>query len=61
MGDRFLTKRQVSDKTSRSFTSIWRDVKAGTFPAPQALGGRVVWLESVVEEFMRSRPTKSAA
>jgi len=61
MGKRFLTKKQVIAKTARSATSLWRDVKAGTFPAPQRLGpGRVGWLESVVEEWMESRPTAIA-
>lgn len=57
MEDCFLTKKEVVAATARSATSLWRDVKAGTFPAPRQAGpGRVCWLKSEVTEWMHSRP-----
>lgn len=57
MEDCFLTKKEVIAATARSATSLWRDVNAGTFPAPRQIGtGRVGWLKSEVKAWQESRP-----
>ena len=43
-------------------TTIWRMVKAGTFPQPVQLGARAVgWRASDVEEWLESRPVAGKA
>jgi prophage regulatory protein len=57
MNDYMLTKKAVIAATGRSATSLWRDVKAGIFPAPRQLGpNRIGWLNSEVQAWIESRP-----
>jgi len=57
MEDQFLSKKEVCKATGRSATSLWRDVNAGTFPAPRQIGpGRIGFLKSEVAAWMESRP-----
>lgn len=47
----------VLEMTGLSRTTIWRQVKAGTFPGPIKLGARAVgWLRSEVEDWIQSQP-----
>lgn len=56
MNDQFLTKKQVIAATTRSATSLWRDVKAGRFPAPFQIGPmRIAWRKSDVEKWMNQQ------
>lgn len=43
----------------RSRTTLWRWVRAGTFPAPIELSARSQgWLESAVDDWLSRRPQK---
>jgi prophage regulatory protein len=45
--DRLLDKWAVEDRTSLDITTIYRKIKAGTFPPPVQVGlRRVAWRES---------------
>ena len=45
--DRLLGKWAVEDRTSLDITTIYRKIKAGTFPPPVRVGRRrVAWRES---------------
>ena len=60
MTEAIMTKKQVIATSSRSATSIWRDVRAGTFPPPRQIGpGRVGWLKSEIDAWLASRPVVS--
>jgi prophage regulatory protein len=60
MTEIIMTKKQVTVATSRSATSLWRDVRAGIFPPPRQIGpGRVGWLQSEVMAWLASRPVVS--
>ena len=56
---RFLSKRQVRDLITLSFTQIDRLEAAGKFPKRLRLSefanGRAVWLEEEILEWMRER------
>ena len=56
---RFLTKRQVRELTTLSFTQVDRLEAAGKFPKRMRLGdypnSRVVWIEEEILEWMRQR------
>lgn len=61
MGDRYLTKKQVIAVTTRSATSLWRDVKAHRFPPPYQIGPmRIAWRESDVEKWMNEQVVVSS-
>ena len=54
---RILRLPKVLEMTGLSRTSVWRQVKAGTFPKPVKLGPRAVgWLASKIDKWLRNRP-----
>lgn len=47
---------EVKHRTGLSRSTIYRQIKAGEFPAPVPLGQRAVgWLSSDVDQFIESR------
>ena len=51
--DRILRRRQVETRTGLSRSTIYRRMRAGTFPLAVALGGRLVgWRLADIEEFL---------
>ena len=52
----------VIERTGLSRTTIWRRVKAGTFPAPVELGANSIsWPELAIIEWVESRPVVAYA
>ena len=61
MATAILRLPDVIKSTGRKRSSIYRDVRKGTFPAPVALGPRAVgWRESDIIDWIDSLTTKSA-
>ncbi len=51
----------VKAKTGLGRSSIYKGIKAGTFPSPVALGPRAVgWVASSVNDWIASRPRAGA-
>ena len=45
----------VISRTGKSRTTLWRDVRAGRFPAPVKVGrNRIGWLETEVMEWQKN-------
>ncbi len=62
MSDVMLRPHDVMVRTGLSRTTIWRGVRAGTFPAPLELGENSIgWLESVIDDWLKSRPRRNYA
>jgi len=54
--EKLLPQRSVTQVTSCSRTTIYRGVRAGTFPAPiRITERRVAWRESDVQAWIQSR------
>ena len=52
----------VMARTGISRTTIYRRVKAGTFPAPLDIGNSLIgWPESAIDAWLRARPSVSYA
>ena len=52
--------RAVEEKSGKSRQQIWRDIRAGTFPAPMELGPNSVgWFEDEIDEWLASRPRRT--
>ena len=52
--------RAVEEKTGKSRQQIWRDIRAGSFPAPIELGPNSVgWFADELEEWLASRPRRT--
>ncbi len=59
---RMLRFPEVIDQTGLSRTTIWRRVRAGTFPAPLALGENSIgWPSHTIAEWCASRPVVAYA
>ncbi|MCC6380133.1 MAG: AlpA family transcriptional regulator [Burkholderiales bacterium] len=53
---KILRRPVVVERTGLSGTSIWREMQAGRFPRPVALGRRAVgWLSSEIDEWIADR------
>jgi prophage regulatory protein len=53
--ERLLDKWAIEDRTSLDITTIYRKIKAGTFPAPVRIGiRRVAWRESDVVKWQQN-------
>ena len=58
--DRLLRRGEVELKCGLARTSIYRLMRAGTFPAPLKVGPRAVrWPESEIERWVSERPVSS--
>ncbi len=60
MNDQMLRAPAVMARTGLSRTTIWRRVRAGTFPAPTELGvNSVGWPDSVISEWLSKCPRRT--
>lgn len=60
MKESILRLPKVLERTGMSKATVYRGIKAGTFPAPVSLGSRAIgWLESSIDEFIESRKVVS--
>lgn len=51
---------EVHSRTGRSRVQIWRDIRAGTFPAPVELGRNAIgWYSDEIEAWVASRPRRT--
>lgn len=54
---RVLRIREVCERTGRSRTMVYDDVKAGRFPAPIKIGLRAIaWREGDIDHWLATRP-----
>jgi prophage regulatory protein len=52
----------VHEKTGKSRTQVWRDIRAGKFPAPVQIGPNSIgWYLDEIEAYTASRPRVSYA
>jgi prophage regulatory protein len=55
---RFIGKPEVLDRVYLSYTTVWELMRVGKFPRSRAVGGRSVWVESEIEEWIANRPVR---
>ena len=55
--DRLLRRTEVEERVGLSTSALYRQMRAGIFPAPLRIGPRAVrWPASEIEDFLASRP-----
>ncbi len=60
MNDHMLRAPAVMARTGLSRTTIWRRVRAGTFPAPLVLGQNSIgWPAQIITDWLESRERRS--
>ena len=58
--DPMLRPSEVMARTGLSRTTIWRHVRAGTFPPPTELGvNSIGWPDSVISDWLSKRPRQT--
>ena len=53
---RLLSRVEVLDRVGVSYPTLWGWMRAGRFPRSRELGGKVCWIASEVESWMKSLP-----
>ena len=57
---KILRPKEVSKRIQKSRVTLWRDVRAGTFPPPIVLGPNSIgWYEHEIEDWLESRPRRT--
>jgi prophage regulatory protein len=52
-----LTRAEMLARVALTYPTVWKMMRAGTFPRGRAIGnGRVVWVESEIEEWIDDLP-----
>ena len=61
--ERAIRRKELLEKIGMCATSQWREEREHRFPARRRLtpGGTVFWLESEVDEWLRTRPVVGGA
>ena len=58
--DKMLRTPEVVARTGLSRSTIWRRVRAGTFPPPHELGANSIgWPESIITKHLSSQPRRT--
>jgi predicted DNA-binding transcriptional regulator AlpA len=55
---RFISKTEVLDRVCASYPSVWLWMREGRFPRSRELGGKAVWIENEIEEWIVNRPVR---
>jgi predicted DNA-binding transcriptional regulator AlpA len=53
---RLMGKPEVLRITGVTFPTLWRWMKEGKFPRSRALGGKSVWIENEIADWIANRP-----
>ena len=60
MNDPMLRPPEVMERTGLSRTTLWRRVRAGTFPPPRELGVNAIgWPASTISAWLAGRPQRT--
>lgn len=60
MTDKMLRPSEVMERTGLSRTTLWRRVRAGTFPPPVELGANAIgWRSSAIDAWLANRPQRT--
>jgi predicted DNA-binding transcriptional regulator AlpA len=55
---RLLGKPEILAITNLTFPTIWRMMRAGTFPRSRIVGGKSMWLSTEVEAWLAALPVR---
>src|SRR5665811_764206 len=55
---RFIGKPEMLDRVAASYPTVWQWMREGKFPRSRELGGRSVWLEAEIEQWIVTRPIR---
>jgi prophage regulatory protein len=53
---RLISRRQTCDRVHLTYPTIWKRVKEGTFPRPRAVGGKTMFVEDEIDQWIDALP-----
>jgi predicted DNA-binding transcriptional regulator AlpA len=53
---RLLSKLEILERTGVTYVTIWKMMRAGTFPRSRMLGGKSCWIESEFNAWIATLP-----
>ena len=51
-----LDRKQVMARVNLTYPTLWMRMRKGNFPRSRNCGGKIMWLEDEIENWIRSRP-----
>jgi predicted DNA-binding transcriptional regulator AlpA len=57
-GARLLSKGDVLDKVGVTYPTIWKLMREGAFPRSIVIGGKVLWREHEIDEYIARLPQR---
>jgi prophage regulatory protein len=55
-GARLLDRKELMAKVNLTYPTIWKLMREATFPHSRAIGGKVVWIEAEVDDWIARLP-----
>jgi predicted DNA-binding transcriptional regulator AlpA len=55
---RLLSKGDVMDKVGVTYPTIWKLMREGAFPRSVVIGGKVLWVEAEIDEYIARLPRR---
>jgi predicted DNA-binding transcriptional regulator AlpA len=57
-GARLLDRKELIAKVKLTYPTIWKQMREGTFPHSRAIGGKAVWVEAEIDEWIANLPRR---
>jgi predicted DNA-binding transcriptional regulator AlpA len=55
---RLISKSELRKRVPLSFPTIWKMMQQNRFPRARVIGGKSVWIESEVDDFLAALPLR---
>jgi prophage regulatory protein len=53
---KLLDRKTVLERVPLSYATIWKKMRAGTFPRSRDIGGKCAWIEREIDDWIADRP-----
>jgi predicted DNA-binding transcriptional regulator AlpA len=57
-GARLLDRRELTAKVNLSYPTVWALMKKGAFPRSVVIGGKTLWLEHEIDQYIARLPRR---
>ena len=57
-GARLLSRKEVTGKVNLTYPTIWKLMREGAFPRSVVVGGKVLWVEAEIDEYIARLPRR---
>jgi predicted DNA-binding transcriptional regulator AlpA len=57
-GAQLLNRKELTAKVNLTYPTIWKLMREGAFPHSRVIGGKTLWLEHEVDEWIANLPQR---